>query len=335
MGIPLPQLSSRIREGAASREAIQSFSLEPESCRSLTLSLWVRQGVTPPAFAWGVLVTCFLFRGSGRAMHSPQNLGWWGLCLGLSPGLSGVTSHAGLPGSAVSRPGLWEWAVGAAEFFKPLGMSRSVLAVPTTVMSGSCLDLTYSLLLTWSFSKLGCWMPGLASAIHVSVTSGCWWWCEWLLEDGLCPLMHSSASCGWVGHFVPAGSECEAREAGWSQLELLHSPALQFPCVWGCLPRAWVGSLTDAARCPGPSPAPSHCSDLCWDTCVERDPSPVFIPSFFLVYFFLSPGSQILPARLGLFLAALHMCLLENLVTTYLGSWTKLSVQREPWLVMK
>lgn len=61
----------------------------------------------------------------------------------------------------------------------------------------------------------------------------------------------------------------------------------------------------------------------------------LFLLSFFLVYSFLSPGSQLLPGRLGLFLAALHICLLENLVTAYLGSWTKLSVQREPWLVMK
>lgn len=130
----------------------------------------------------------------------------------------------------------------------------------------------------------------------------------WMLEDGLCSLVQLCQL--WLCQsFVTAGSECEAQEAGWSQRELLLSPALQFPCVWGCLPGAWVGSLTDACMVPWPSSSSQSLQwpllrHVCWKGLTS------------CVYSFLSPGFRLLPGILSLFLAALHMCLLENLVTT-------------------
>lgn len=107
-------------------------------------------------------------------------------------------------------------------------MSRNVLRVPGTVMSASCLYLIYSLLLTWASWGERCLALPLSSTCVSPLdvddgTNGCW--------RMVCVPSCSSASCDCVSHFVTAGRECEAREAGWSQLELLLSPALQFLCV--------------------------------------------------------------------------------------------------------
>lgn len=196
MGIPLAQLFSRIREGAASRKVMQSFCLEPESHQSLTLSLWVR--VSLPQHLLGVsLWLVFSLKEVGERCILPRTISGGGcVCASSQPCLS---SQALQNSQAVqcAGQGLWEWAaVGAAEFFKPLGMSWNVLKVPATVMSGSRgapdLYLIYSLLSTvspWSLSKLRCQIPDLTSVFHVSVTSGCCWWWKWLLEDGLCSLV--------------------------------------------------------------------------------------------------------------------------------------------------
>lgn len=249
-------------------------------------------------------------------MRSPQNHGWWGLCLCLSSqhsGLSELWSRAGSQAVQCSGQGLWEWAaVGAAEFFRPLGMSRNVLGVPGTVMSGSrgapVLYLICSLLSIVSHMKLK----------QVEVPDA--WPCLCLPRVCHLWMLLKMAVGGWSvlpravlpavavpGTLSLPAVSVEAREAGWSQPELL----LFQPCssrVWGCLPGAWVGSLTDACMVPWPSSSSESLQwpllrHVCWKGPIS------------CVYSFLSPAFQLLPGILGLFLAALHMCLVENLVT--------------------
>lgn len=84
-------------------------------------------------------------------------------------------------------------------------------------------------------------------------------------------------------HLDTAGSECEAQEAGWSQLELLLSLAWQFPCVR--MPAWSLGGIPD--RCMHGALALLQLRVIAVTSaetlCVERDPSPVFIPFFLLV----------------------------------------------------
>lgn len=212
-------------------------------------------------------------------MHSPKNRGWRGLCPGLSSAPSEVTGHAGLSGSAVFRPGLWEWAVGAAEFFRPLGTSRNVLGVPATVLSGSCLYLIYSLLVIWSLSKLRCRMPGLASLPRV-----CHLWMLVMVQMAVggwsvLPPAALAAVAVSVTSSLQVVNARHERLGGLSWSSCFLQPCSCRGCEGACLEPGW-DPWQMYAWCPGPPPAPSHCNDLCWDMCVERDPSPLFIPFF-------------------------------------------------------